>query len=198
MLWNAAPPGRNNRSAAFLSASPCTSPGGQECPRSCLRLFRRLRGFLGMNCRAKRLECVQLAGAVVMPGGARKREQAPRTPNASRSSGAPLLLTLAFPAEACTHCDGRRNTTPQAPITRLTLRCFAVRGCGSGAAVGSRIGPQAPWPRSRSSFRRGCRYSQPFPPGLDRFDGAAQAPGQRFVGEIAQQHIVLRRPTVET
>jgi hypothetical protein len=39
-----------------------------------------------MNCHAKRLECVQLAGAVVRRGAVRKREQAPRTPNASRSS----------------------------------------------------------------------------------------------------------------
>jgi len=43
-----------------------------------------------MNCHAKRLECVQLAGAVV------KREQAPRTPNASRSSVAAVLLCVLF------------------------------------------------------------------------------------------------------
>jgi hypothetical protein len=55
-----------------------------------------------MNCYTKRLECVQLvhppqfcyggrAGAVVRRGAIRKREQAPRTPNASRSSVAALL-----------------------------------------------------------------------------------------------------------
>src|ERR1035441_2413670 len=57
---------------------------------------------------------------------------------------------------------------------------------------------QASWPRPKTSFQRGRWYSQPFPPGLDRFDGPAQAPGQCWVGELAQQHIVLRRPTVET
>src|ERR1035437_238297 len=33
---------------------------------------------------AKRSECVQLAGAVVWPGALGEREQAPRSPNASR------------------------------------------------------------------------------------------------------------------
>ena len=47
---------------------------------------RRPREFLGMNCRAKRLECVQLAGAFFGRGPVQKREQAPRTPNASRNS----------------------------------------------------------------------------------------------------------------
>jgi hypothetical protein len=46
----------------------------------------RLRSFRWRNCYAKRLECVQLAGAVARCGAARKREQAPRTPNASRIS----------------------------------------------------------------------------------------------------------------
>jgi hypothetical protein len=53
-----------------------------------------------MNCYAKRLECDQLAGAFVGRGAVRKREQAPRTPNASRSglrpSGAALIATLRF------------------------------------------------------------------------------------------------------
>src|ERR1035438_1652402 len=43
-----------------------------------------------MNCHAKRLECVPLAGAVVRRGTVRRREQAPRAPNASRSSVAAL------------------------------------------------------------------------------------------------------------
>src|ERR1035437_6631153 len=55
-----------------------------------LQYARKLRRFLWMNCLAKRLECVQLAGAVVRHGAVRKREQAPRTPNASRSSLAAL------------------------------------------------------------------------------------------------------------
>jgi prepilin-type N-terminal cleavage/methylation domain-containing protein len=37
-----------------------------------------------MNWHAKRLECVQLAGALVSCEAVQKREQAPRTPNASR------------------------------------------------------------------------------------------------------------------
>ena len=37
-----------------------------------------------MNCLAKRLECVQLAGAFVSCEAVQKREQAPRTPNSSR------------------------------------------------------------------------------------------------------------------
>src|ERR1039458_6454613 len=41
--------------------------------------------------RAKRLECVQLAGAVV------KREQAPRTPNASRGSLSLAILEAREP-----------------------------------------------------------------------------------------------------
>src|ERR1035441_6221859 len=51
-----------------------------------VEVVRRLRGLLWMKCHAKRLECVQHAGAVVRGGVVRKREQAPRTPNASRSS----------------------------------------------------------------------------------------------------------------
>src|SRR6266566_4620872 len=42
--------------------------------------------------RAKRMECVQLAGAVVWGWPAGKREQAPRTPYASRDSVAARLL----------------------------------------------------------------------------------------------------------
>ena|ERR1035437_153513 len=33
-----------------------------------VEIVRKLRGFLRMNCHAKRLECVQLAGAVVRRG----------------------------------------------------------------------------------------------------------------------------------
>src|ERR1035441_7613520 len=55
-----------------------------------VKLARRLRALFWMNCHAKRLECVQLAGAVI------KREQAPRTPNASRSSVAAVLLCVLF------------------------------------------------------------------------------------------------------
>ena len=58
------------------------------------QLARGLRGFLWVNCHAKRMECVQLAGAVVRRGLGRKREQAPRTPNASRNSVAALQLCV--------------------------------------------------------------------------------------------------------
>ena len=59
-------------------------------------VVRNLRRFRWTNGHAKRLECVQLAGAVVRRGEVQKREQAPRTPNASRNSvGAvsPQLVT---------------------------------------------------------------------------------------------------------
>ena len=62
-----------------------------------LQFARMLRRFLWMNRHAKRLECVQLAGAVIRRGAVRKREQAPRTPNASHSSvAAPLRCPFAL------------------------------------------------------------------------------------------------------
>jgi serine protease Do len=92
-----------------------------------------------MNCHAKRLECVQLAGAVVRRGTVRKREQAPRTPNASRSSVAalprwvfalrlPLTLALALLAQVAGAQDYSRS--PTLPRNRFrngeeTLRAFA-------------------------------------------------------------------------
>ena len=45
-----------------------------------------LRRFHWAKCDAQRLECIQLAGALVRHTSVRKREQAPRTPNASRIS----------------------------------------------------------------------------------------------------------------
>src|ERR1035441_4643006 len=57
---------------------------GLECCTAILHYSRRLRRDLWMNCLAKRLECVQLAGAFVSCEAVQKREQAPRTPNASR------------------------------------------------------------------------------------------------------------------
>ena len=53
-------------------------------------ILRKLREFPGMPCRAKRMECVQLAGAIVSPMAVQKREQAARTPYASRDSVAAL------------------------------------------------------------------------------------------------------------
>src|ERR1035437_1214160 len=54
-------------------------------PPPSLHSNRTLRGVAQQTLKcAKRLECVQLAGAVVSWGAVGKREQAPRTPNASR------------------------------------------------------------------------------------------------------------------
>src|ERR1039458_8813301 len=61
---------------ASVAANPCCT--------AILQYSRRLRRCLWMNCLAKRLECVQLAGALVSCESVQKREQAPRTPNASR------------------------------------------------------------------------------------------------------------------
>src|ERR1035437_1081688 len=52
---------------------------------------RHNAAVLQPNC-AKCLECVQLAGAVVRRGPVRQREQAPRTPNASRGSSSSKTL----------------------------------------------------------------------------------------------------------
>src|ERR1035441_3793171 len=57
---------------------------GLECCTAILQYSRRLRRDLWMNCLAKRLECVQLAGAFISCEAVQKGEQAPRTPNASR------------------------------------------------------------------------------------------------------------------
>ena len=51
-----------------------------------VEIVLKLRGLLWMNYYAQRLECVQLAGAVVRCEPVLKREQAPRTPNGSRGS----------------------------------------------------------------------------------------------------------------
>src|ERR1017187_9741650 len=60
---------------ALVAANPCCT--------AILQYSRRLRRCLWMNYYAKRLECVQLAGAFVSCEAVQKREQAPRTPNAS-------------------------------------------------------------------------------------------------------------------
>src|ERR1035441_3247077 len=51
---------------------------GLECCTAILQYSRMLRRDLWMNCLAKRLECVQLAGAFVSCEAVQKREQAPR------------------------------------------------------------------------------------------------------------------------
>src|ERR1017187_2416928 len=61
---------------ALVAANPCCT--------AILQYSHRLRRCLWMNCLAQRLECVQLAGAFVSCEAVQKREQAPRTPNASR------------------------------------------------------------------------------------------------------------------
>src|ERR1035441_10588861 len=61
---------------ALVAANPCCT--------AILQYSRKLRRSLWMNYYAKRLACVQLAGAFVSCEAVQKREQAPRTPNASR------------------------------------------------------------------------------------------------------------------
>src|SRR5208283_3713124 len=58
---------------------------------------------------AKCLECVQLAGAVVRRGVIRKREQAPRTPNASRGSMRNLAQRARFSDVALQRSGDTRN-----------------------------------------------------------------------------------------
>ena len=55
----------------------------------CIATFqyaRKLRGYSGMNCPAKRLECMELAPAFVRAELSKKRRPAGRTPYASRGS----------------------------------------------------------------------------------------------------------------
>src|ERR1035441_499682 len=58
---------------------------------------RNRRRFWWMNCHAKRLVCVRVAGAAVRRGTVRRREQAHRAPNASRSSVAALPCCALVP-----------------------------------------------------------------------------------------------------
>ena len=53
-----------------------------------------------MNCRAKRLECGELAPAFELPDALRQRQQAGRTPNASRSPVAAWLLCVSLRVSA--------------------------------------------------------------------------------------------------
>src|SRR2546427_516956 len=61
--------------------TPCASRNSVAA-----RHARSLRTFPAVNFLAKRMECVQLAGAFVWFWTDQKREQAPRTPHASRDS----------------------------------------------------------------------------------------------------------------
>ena len=94
-----------------------------------------------MNCRAKRLECVQLAGAVVRRGEVQKREQAPRTPNASRSSVVTLprynfvLIQLRFLVScrpAPNPAPGRADRQGQVSGETQLAPEFADRACAVG------------------------------------------------------------------
>src|ERR1035437_8234911 len=109
-----------------------------------------------MNCHAKRLECVQLvhppqccyggrAGAVVRRGEDQKREQAPRTPNASRGAAAPLhlcALALSRPLYAA--------STGLAVRSRSSLSSTAAR---SGRTRSRRAAPfQGDWSSRKVQF----------------------------------------------
>src|ERR1017187_4513871 len=69
---------------ALVAANPCCT--------AILQSARRLRRCLWMNCYAKRLECVQLAGPSVSCEAVQKREQPPRPPSASRRGFSLLAL----------------------------------------------------------------------------------------------------------
>jgi len=68
-----------------------------------------------MNCHAKRVERVWLAGAVT------KREQAPRTPNASRGSAAAVVRGVLFLGLGFTSLGLHAAETWQAALSRMPL-----------------------------------------------------------------------------
>jgi len=70
----------------FLKAYPGKAASNRTANRRQHMANGRLRSIAPVNCCAKRSECIQVAGAAVGGGMVRKREQARRTPNASRSS----------------------------------------------------------------------------------------------------------------
>src|SRR5512143_2612611 len=74
-----------------------------------------------MNSRAKRMECVQLAGALARQEVLRRRKRAPRIPNASRGSVAAMQRWGAQPASAASSkpwtSESRALANGDAPIT---------------------------------------------------------------------------------
>src|ERR1039458_4393049 len=64
-----------------------------------------LRGHLGVSNHAKRLECGQFAPAFGPSHPLRQRQQAGRSPNASRSLLAPLLLCAFALMAVCAHAQ---------------------------------------------------------------------------------------------
>jgi hypothetical protein len=88
-----------------LSATLCTA---------ITRFASRLRRFLWINCRAKRLECVELAPAFEPSPASRQRQEAGRTPNASRNPNAVWLRCVFASWRLCVDCpfqDASKNSS---------------------------------------------------------------------------------------
>jgi len=94
------------------------------------QLAHGLQALLGLNCHAKRLECVELAPAFEPHLAVRQRQQAGRTPNTSRSliAASPLVL-FAVSALLLAGC-----TTPIG-ATRTSIR-IAYRQANASAMEG--------------------------------------------------------------
>src|ERR1035441_6492751 len=96
-----------------------------------VKLARRLLALFQMNCHARRLECVALAPAL------RQRQQAGRTPNASRSLVAAvprcvLCLSLGFLSLSLNAADTWQSALGRMPlgtnITQLNRsNCVGIR-----------------------------------------------------------------------
>ena len=101
---------------------------------------------------AKRLECVQLAGAVVRRETVRKREQAPRTPNASRGSSSKRTLAACEQFGLLTGSD-LPPPSSQPYSTVIAPLILSVRVCRTSLArylAGSCTNPQTPFPSAPS------------------------------------------------
>jgi hypothetical protein len=118
---------------------------------------RKLGRFLWMNCHAKRMECVQLAGAVVRRGVVWKREQAGRTLHTLRAVRLPLCHVAPGAIPTRLHPEGAVSATffrtqlletfrpqatefkrcrPKKPFERLgcLFATFRVRGFAPGGS----------------------------------------------------------------
>ena len=138
--------------------------------RKCRKINAKSQRCRDARICAKRMECVQLAGAVARRGAVRKREQAPRTPNDSRSSVAALLrdVNCGFRDESPPTAQAHEPAGLRRARSRSWPKCLAVNGrclprtAGSSSSASSRESSSA----GSSFVRKSRKASRTTSPGL--------------------------------